>query len=61
MTFWAWDRNFRATLWLHDDGELRALTTSGFDMYPRWSPGGTRLVFESMRSGSADLWVIEVD
>jgi TolB protein len=62
VAFWAWDRNYRATLWLYDQpGKvLTALTTSGFDMYPEWSPDGTRLVFQSMRGGDSDLWVIRL-
>jgi Tol biopolymer transport system component len=63
VAFWAWDRSYRATLWLYDKAtdSVRALTTAGFDTYPQWSPDGTRLVFESMRSGNPDLWVIQVD
>jgi Tol biopolymer transport system component len=63
VAFWAWSKDYRATLWLYDlpGGLLTPLTTSGFDMYPQWSPDGTRLVFESQRSGNSDLCVIRVD
>lgn len=30
------------------------------ELHPSWSPDGERLVFESDREGSADLWIIEV-
>ena len=61
VAFWAWDTNYRATLWLYDQQaeELQQLTTSGNDMYPMWSPDGNRLLFESFRDGSSDIWVLD--
>src|SRR5262245_30558126 len=39
----------------------RQLTTSTkSDRHPRWSPDGTRILFESNRSGDSQLWVIDV-
>src|SRR5829696_5734791 len=39
----------------------RRLTTSTkSDRHPRWSPDGSRILFESTRSGESQLWVIEV-
>jgi len=29
------------------------------DRHPRWSPDGTKILFESTRSGSSQLWIIE--
>lgn len=39
-------------------GKVRALTTSGADSEPDWSPTGSRLVFVSRRGGNADLYVV---
>jgi Tol biopolymer transport system component len=63
VAFWAWDKNYRATLWLYDQvtDAVKALTTSGYDMYPQWSPDGKALVFESSRSGNSDLWLISLE
>jgi Tol biopolymer transport system component len=62
VAFWAWDQNYRATLWLSDvDGRnLRQLTTVGLDMAPRWSPDGRSIVFESTRAGNQDIWLLEL-
>jgi len=39
----------------------RQLTTSGKrDAHPRWSPDGTRLLFESNRGGSQQLYVLDL-
>lgn len=34
-------------------------TTDKKDNHPRWSPDGKRILFESTRSGSSQLWVID--
>lgn len=62
VAFWAWDKNYRATLWVADaDGRnRRQLTTVGLDMAPRWSPDGATIVFESTRSGNQDVWLLEL-
>ncbi|NJK88970.1 MAG: hypothetical protein HC923_05900 [Myxococcales bacterium] len=62
VAYWAWDTNYRATLWIADaDGSNpKQLTRFGFDMYPRWNPQGTKLVFESNRAGNMDIWVVDV-
>ncbi len=53
-----------SALWLASAdgaGEPRALTTAARkDRHPRWSPDGKRILFESNRSGSNQLWVIDV-
>ena len=63
IAFWAWDKSYRATLWIADaDGSnLYQLTTQGFDSYPRWHPNGDVLVFESQRTGNSDIWTVEVE
>lgn len=60
---WAWNQSSRATLWLYDftSKTARELTLNGQDMYPAWSPDGKFLLFESIRDGGADLWVMEVE
>jgi TolB protein len=30
-------------------------------MHPHWSPDGTRIVFDTKRSGNQDLYVINAD
>ena len=63
IAFWGWDKSYTATLWLYDTdtATIRQLTTNGFDFYPRWSPDGKKILFESNRSGNLDLWVMDVD
>jgi dipeptidyl aminopeptidase/acylaminoacyl peptidase len=43
-------------------GEPRPLTNAPGkkDRHPRWSPNGKRILFESNRSGSNQLWVIDL-
>ncbi len=62
VAFWAWDKSYRATLWLADaDGKnLKRLTSEGFDMYPRWHPNGKSILFESGRSGNMDIWLLSL-
>ncbi len=39
----------------------RQLTTSAkADRHPRWSPDGKKILFESTRSGSSQLWVLDL-
>jgi dipeptidyl aminopeptidase/acylaminoacyl peptidase len=51
-------------LWLADlarKSPPRRLTSSTkADRHPRWSPDGTKILFESTRSGENQLWVIDV-
>ena len=63
IAFWAWDLNYRATLWIvnADGTNLRQKTFAGFDMNPRWSPDGTKLLFESSRNGNMDIWIMSAD
>lgn len=63
VIFWAWDKNYRSTLWIADaDGRnLKQLTRNGYDYYPMWSPDGSKVVFESNRNGTHDLWLMEID
>lgn len=63
VAFWGWDTSYRATLWVFDleDGLTRRLTSVGHDAYPRWSPDGRWILFESNRSGDGELWVISVE
>lgn len=53
------------TLWLATtDGKAppRQLTnTEKSDGHPRWSPDGKSILFESNRSGSSQLWIIDLD
>jgi dipeptidyl aminopeptidase/acylaminoacyl peptidase len=51
-----------STLWLADgSAPPRPLTTTTKkDRHPRWSPDGKQVLFESNRSGSNQLWVIDV-
>lgn len=51
-------------LWLADVSRAtppRRLTASAkSDRHPRWSPDGTKVLFESTRSGENQLWVIDL-
>jgi dipeptidyl aminopeptidase/acylaminoacyl peptidase len=53
------------SLWLvstEKDKSPRRLTASEkSDGHPRWSPDGKRVLFESTRSGTSQLWIIDVD
>src|SRR5205807_1896217 len=35
-------------------------TTDKKDRHPRWSPDGSKILFESTRSGKTQLWLIEL-
>ena len=52
-------------LWLAETSGSRPprpLTSSSqADRHPRWSPDGKKILFESTRSGSSQLWVISLD
>lgn len=39
----------------------RLTATDKGDGHPRWSPDGKAILFESNRSGSSQLWIIDVD
>jgi Tol biopolymer transport system component len=62
IAFWAWDKSYRATLWVaaSDGTRLRQLTRVGPDMTPQWRPNGREILFESGRSGSMDIWTVVV-
>lgn len=50
-------------LWLVDLSKQtsRQLTRSGkSDTHPRWSPDGTKILFESNRSGSSQLYILDI-
>jgi dipeptidyl aminopeptidase/acylaminoacyl peptidase len=52
-----------STIWLAptSGGTPRQLTnTTKKDRHPRWSPDGSRILFESNRSGEMQLWVIDI-
>ncbi len=54
----------QSNLWLAPaDGSAAArqlTTTDKKDRHPRWSPDGTKILFESSRSGDGQLWVIDI-
>ncbi len=62
VAFWAWDKSYKATLWLYDLNvmKLKQLTTHGSDMYPQWSPDGSTLLFESALYGNSDLMLLKI-
>lgn len=51
-------------LWIADsDGKTppRAITSSGkSDTHPRWSPDGTKILFQSNRSGTSQLYILDL-
>src|SRR5262249_10524844 len=52
-----------ASIWLAptDKGEPKQLTVSPkSDRHPRWSPDGKQILFESNRTGTNQLWLIDV-
>jgi dipeptidyl aminopeptidase/acylaminoacyl peptidase len=57
-------KNLKTTqLWLAnaDGSGSRQLTTSGkSDTHPRWSPDGSKILFESSRDGSSQLYVMDL-
>ena len=57
-------RTYETNLWLHDRADSTTsplITSTRWDMYPSFSPGGMRLAFVSDRSGSYELWVAQHD
>ena len=53
----------RGDIWIHDarTGTNARLTNESENLYPTWTPDGTRLVFTSRRAGLAGLWWQPVD
>jgi dipeptidyl aminopeptidase/acylaminoacyl peptidase len=53
-----------ANLWLAStdkNGPAKQLTANAkSDRHPRWSPDGKSILFESSRSGSTQLWIIDI-
>ncbi|MFN9343508.1 MAG: prolyl oligopeptidase family serine peptidase [Planctomycetota bacterium] len=53
-----------SNLWLADvarpETARQLTTTPKKDLNPRWSPDGKRILFQSTRSGSMQLWVIDL-
>jgi uncharacterized protein (TIGR03437 family) len=47
---------------MNADGSNQTRLTNGFDEFPRWSPDGTRVVFQSFRGGHAnEIYVMNAD
>ena len=47
---------------MNPDGTgLRRLTDGFEDTQPAWSPDGSKIAFRSSRSGSWDIWVVNID
>ena len=45
-----------------DGGKATAITTGiAFDTHPRYSPDGKKLLFTSDRSGSENVWIIDME
>jgi Tol biopolymer transport system component len=45
-----------------DGSNLTRLTDApGLDRFPAWSPGGTKILFQSSRTGTAQVWVMDPD
>lgn len=55
----------KSTLWVVDslDATPRPLTTEGFEglVTAPWSPDGKAVLYESRRTGTADLWIAPID
>jgi Tol biopolymer transport system component len=41
--------------------QTRLSNSPGHDVQPSWSPGGSKIVFESYRDGNAEIYVMNVD
>jgi len=52
-------------IWIMDtDGKNQKRLTqnqAGYDIFPKWSPDGTKIAFASDRSGNLDIWVMDAD
>ena len=59
------DPSLRTTIWLAsltepDRPHRQLVSGGGFNSYPTWTKNGRNLMFTSTRSGSADVWSVEV-
>jgi eukaryotic-like serine/threonine-protein kinase len=52
-----------ANIWAIEEGGTprRVVTSTYFDIHPQYSPDGSRIVFQSARSGSGEIWVSDND
>jgi len=49
-------------IWIRHDAKLKKLTNHpALDGRPNWSPSGKRIYFESNRSGSLNIWSVNVE
>lgn len=56
----------QTTVWVADGNGAnpRRLTTEGFEtleQFQEWSPDGRELLYQSRRTGHADLWIVPID
>ena len=63
IAFWAWDRQGKAGIWIYhlDSGTLEQITNSGFEICPKWSPDGSKLLFEAGQNDDLDLWIMSIN
>jgi Tol biopolymer transport system component len=62
LTFFSWTEQEDICLIRTDGTDRRQLTDDlNKDRFPRWSPDGSRIAFQSNRSGSYQIWTIHPD
>ena len=60
-TLVAWQSGSQIWVMSNEGTNKQALTSLGSNGAPAWSPDGTKIAFESNRSGNYDIWVMNAD